>query len=88
MITVKVSRYKYLSINVYSPQIRVHSFLLLVTLHFVGKTVAWAISSKEETAHMIYFFEVVKKASPDATVATLMSDDGVYKFNKICLLCF
>ena len=41
---------------------RVHPFLLLVTLYFVGKTVAWAISSKEETAYTVYFFEAVKKA--------------------------
>ena len=47
----------------------------------IGRTVAWAISSREDQLSMNHFFSAVMQLSPNSSVNTLMSDDGM----TVCL---
>ena len=48
-----------------------------IVFMYIGIPVAWGITDTEDIRTYTEFFSVIKKRIPDATIHTLMTDDGM-----------
>ena len=53
---------------------------------YIGCPVAWLISNREDEATLTVFFKTVKLHCPEASIKTLMTDDGKQPVTKCIII--